>query len=59
MKKYAEVSFYSGRYYGVEAYFSVWHPTVCNGEASFSQVWISSSEPVDQVNTMEAGWMVS
>ena len=55
MKKYAEVSFYSGRYYGVEAYFSVWHPTVCNGEASFSQVWISSSDPVDQVNTMEAG----
>ncbi|XP_030968343.1 uncharacterized protein LOC115988858 isoform X1 [Quercus lobata] len=49
----------TGHYYGLEAYPNVWHPNVTStGEFSTSQVWISSSGPIVNSSTMEAGWML-
>ena len=60
MKKYAQITSSVGHYYGLEAYLNVWHPNVTStGEFSTSQVWISSSGPIVNSSTMEAGWMVS
>ncbi|XP_073114864.1 protein neprosin-like [Elaeis guineensis] len=47
-----------GKYYGAKAQINVWNPMVQERkEFSLSQLWVSAG-PVEQLNTVEAGWHV-
>ncbi|XP_065004391.1 protein neprosin-like isoform X2 [Musa acuminata AAA Group] len=46
-------------YYGAEATYNVWAPTVANeGEFSVSQFWLTSGTYATNLNAIEAGWQV-
>ncbi|XP_056160635.1 uncharacterized protein LOC115663166 [Syzygium oleosum] len=56
--EYAVAFMQGGNLMGGHARFSVWNPTVMDSEISFSQIWLGSG-PDENVNTVEAGWMVN
>ncbi|XP_056176543.1 uncharacterized protein LOC115694055 [Syzygium oleosum] len=56
--QYAQVSMIGGNYRGANAKINVWNPTVMYPEVSFSQIWLMSG-PKENLNTVEAGWMVT
>ncbi|XP_028773392.1 uncharacterized protein LOC114730476 [Neltuma alba] len=48
------------RYYGASATMNVWKPNVQqNDEFSISQMWVVNNDDSQNLNTIEAGWMVS
>ncbi|KAM6585021.1 hypothetical protein CsatB_012023 [Cannabis sativa] len=56
--EYAEAIVSGGPYYGAKAKINVWTP-VSHGTISVAQIWVISSTKVfDQLNTVEAGWIV-
>ncbi|KAF4395748.1 hypothetical protein G4B88_013522 [Cannabis sativa] len=56
--EYAEVSIFGGPYFGAKANINLWSPDP-HGTMSISQIWVaSSSDNYDELNTIEAGWVI-
>ncbi|KAG0500257.1 hypothetical protein HPP92_000329 [Vanilla planifolia] len=54
------VGFANGEFFGAKASLSVWNPSVSvSAEFSLSQIWLISGSFARDLNTIEAGWMVS
>lgn len=47
-----------GKYYGANTTINVWTPATYGTGFSLAQVWLVSGQH-ENVNTMEAGWIVS
>ncbi|KAK6284434.1 PREDICTED: uncharacterized protein LOC18596072 [Theobroma cacao] len=56
--EYAQVSAVNGNYFGASAMLNVWNPPTFDNEFSLAQIWLLSG-PQDELNSMEAGWIVS
>ncbi|XAR67656.1 hypothetical protein NMG60_11002501 [Bertholletia excelsa] len=56
--EYAIVFEEGGIYRGAQARITVWSPNVEESEMSISQIWIVANPGTDNLNSVEAGWIV-